>query len=269
MDIRIIDIINIIESIAPPALAEDWDNVGLLVGSQNAAVKKIMVTLDVTSRVVDEARENNVDLIVSHHPVIFTSMKSITDDGNGKLLLSLIESGIAVYSAHTNFDKAQGGMDDTLSSVLGLTNVKPLTGALTDYDRGFGRIGELNEEVLLSEYLKRLYDKLHVEVIDIIGDKDKTIKKVASCAGAGGEFIIDAKKAGADVFITGEIKYHEAINGLDMDMGVVALGHHTSEYPGVSVLKSCLQNAVDKLQYNVDVILSNSQFSIYNRQFRG
>lgn len=128
MGISVKQVVDVMEGIAPSYLSEKWDNTGLLIGGLQDSVEKIMVCLDVTGSIVEEAVQNGVDMIISHHPVIFEGLKTLrSDDGKGRLLHLLIKNNIAVYSAHTNLDKAPGGVDDVLAARLGLENVEPLT----------------------------------------------------------------------------------------------------------------------------------------------
>jgi dinuclear metal center YbgI/SA1388 family protein len=252
---RVNDIIKLMEEIAPPQLAESWDNVGLLVGSGNQIVKKIMVTLDVTAEVIREAAEKEVNLIICHHPVLFKPVKSLTDNTiTGAQIAALIRSGISVYAAHTNFDKAQGGTDDKLAELLGLKEVRPLT--LEGEKPSFGRIGRLPEKQTLEAYLKQIRNALDADKVDFIGDPEKEIETVASCAGAGGDLIQTAREAGADLFVTGEAKYHDMLTVLDTDMAMAVFGHFTTEYPAMAALKQRLQNWFDVLQYDIEIISS-------------
>lgn len=153
---RVRDIMGLMEQLAPQRLAENWDNIGLLAGSANKPVKKILVTLDVTGSVVDEAVRKQADLIISHHPVIFKPIKAVNDESWAtSVVMGLLRSDIPVFCAHTNLDKADGGMDDALAERLGLVDVKPLTYAENDPSRPlFGRIGALTEPVTLGSICK-------------------------------------------------------------------------------------------------------------------
>ncbi|NLC44943.1 MAG: Nif3-like dinuclear metal center hexameric protein [Clostridiales bacterium] len=287
MSHQVKEIIKLMEDIAPPHLAESWDNVGLLVGSEQAKVNKVMLTLDVTDDVIQQAICEKVNLIISHHPVLFTTIKEINDRTlTGSTLLKLIHHGISVYSAHTNFDKAKGGTDDILAELLGIQDVKPLlpspmenpTAKLdelflnhgsdsSDSAVGWGslgRIGRLPEAQALEEYLKKIKNILKTETVDFIGDPARKIQIVASCAGAGGDFVEDARKAGADLFITGEVKYHEQLPILDGDMALATFGHYATEYPAILSLKRRLQNFTNILQWKVDFISSKD----YGNRFR-
>ncbi|NLB41924.1 MAG: Nif3-like dinuclear metal center hexameric protein [Clostridiales bacterium] len=285
MSHQVKDIIKIMEDIAAPHLAEPWDNIGLLVGSKQASVDKIMVTLDVTNDVIQQAIREKANMIISHHPVLFKSIKEINDTNlTGSILLKLIQCGISVYSAHTNYDKAKGGTDDTLAELLGIQGALPLLpsssaeGTTTQFEEpilshdsdsgvgwgSLGRIGKLPESISLEEYLMNIKKVLKSEVVDFIGDPKRKIQKVASCAGAGGDFVEEARKAGADLYITGEAKYHEQLSILDGDMALATFGHYATEYPAIISLKRRLQNFTNALQWKVDVILSED----YGNRFR-
>lgn len=270
---KVKDIIRIMEELAPTDLAEPWDNVGLLAGSENATVKKIMVTLDITADVIKDAASRNVDLIISHHPVIFRPIKAVNDlSAAGAQLLTLLSSGISVYSAHTNLDKARNGTDDTLAELLGLVDARPLTteavnvsGTQKAFRPSFGRIGYLPEKMRLQDYLRKVKSALNAGSADYIGDPDKEIQVVASCAGAGGDLIDTACSAGADLFITGEVKYHEALTVLDGTMALAELGHYATERPAMTRLIQHLQNAVNALQYTIEVIPSEDYGNCFRR----
>ena len=264
MPYQVKDIVKLMEDIAPSHLAESWDNVGLLIGSHYNFVKRIMITLDITADVIKEAVEKEADLIISHHPVIFQPIKTLTDSTViGCQISTLIRSGISVYAAHTNFDKAKGGTDDTLAELLGLEDVRPLT--MEDEHPSFGRIGKLPRKLALEDYLKEIKRAVNADKIDYIGQAKKEIEIVASCAGAGGDFIQAAGKAGADLFITGEAKYHEMLPLLDSDMAIAVLGHYTSELPGMDALKLRLQNRFNALQYDIEVIPSEDYGKCFRR----
>ncbi len=255
---RVRDIMGLMEQLAPQRLAENWDNIGLLAGSANKPVKKILVTLDVTGSVVDEAVRKQADLIISHHPVIFKPIKAVNDESWAtSVVMGLLRSDIPVFCAHTNLDKADGGMDDALAERLGLVDVKPLTYAENDPSRPlFGRIGALTEPVTLGEYLQRVRGILGSANVTYIGDTNRTIKVVASCAGAGGDLLPEAARAGADLYLTGEIKHHDAVAARDLHIAVGVFGHYATEQPGICKLIKRLQNLINTLQYNIEVIPS-------------
>lgn len=268
MSHKVGDIVNLMEELAPPELAESWDNVGLLLGSRNAAVNRIMVSLDVTADVIRDAVEKQADMIISHHPVLFRPIKAINDSSvAGSQLIQLIKAGIAVYCAHTNLDKAKYGTDDTLADLLGLQDIRLLASdhSCSVGQPGFGRIGKLPERQPLEQYLKKVKEILRAVRVDFIGDPDREIQVVASCAGAGGDFIELARGAGAELFITGEVKYHEELPVLDGDMALAAFGHYATELPAMNHLIQRLQNSINDLQYKIEVIPTRDYGNSFQR----
>lgn len=260
----------IMNDFAPEEWAEPWDNVGLLLGNRNSKVQRLMVTLDVTPDVVQEAIEKEVDMIISHHPLIFSPMKRIVySDIEGRLIMDLISNNIAVYCAHTNLDMANGGVDDSLAKALKLKNVKKLNQEdMLQSKPGFGRWGNLEIPMKLKDFVPFVAKALkspRVEVIGMNEDKEnKLIKTVALCAGSGSSFMKQAQRVGADIFVTGEIKYHDALTADWLDIDIVTVGHFYSEIPVLNELIKHLQKAVDSLQYKVEIFESEVERSPYS-----
>lgn len=352
-----------IEELAPRNLAEDWDNVGLQIGSMQNKVQGILVTLDITEKVIAEAEGLGVDLIVAHHPLIFSPRHTVTeDDPTGRLIYRLIRSGISLYVAHTNLDQSEPGINDWLAERLGLEALEPLLvkgydrlyklivfvphdhleevreaifnaggGSLGNYgnvsfytggtgtfmplqgsdpylgevgkeerveefrlevlvnkralsrvirellaahpyeevaydliplenrDAGWGpgRIGELAEPVEMEDFIRmvtRIIDADYLQVIPVEGK----VKKVALCSGSGGSLIHEAQNKGADLLLTGEIKYHQALEAKQMGLGVLAIGHCASEKVMIKELGSYLERYVQALGVEVAVHLSQT-----------
>ncbi|MBN2899020.1 MAG: Nif3-like dinuclear metal center hexameric protein [Clostridia bacterium] len=365
-------IINLLEQLAPKRYAEDWDNVGFLIGSDQLEIQKVMVTLDVTEAVVDEAIEKNVDLIVSHHPMIFKGLKSITDRSyKGRLIRKLIKADIHVYAAHTNLDITAGGLNDYLAGLLELEQVdvldvsgsdayyklvtmvptdsvpvveealfkagagrlgnyeqcdfkvtgqgsfKPLTGAnpaignvgvrefveevrlemivlgevldqctrallkshpyeTPAYDifkmenlekaYGLGRVGRFTQGLSGEAFIERLKSVLGSNYMRVAGILPEKIYKVGLCTGAGSEFIHTAKRKGCDVFITGDVKYHEAQLAEELDMCVIDAGHYETEGIYVDYLRDYLTEKCTSKNYEVRIIKSEfleNPFKVY------
>lgn len=335
MGIRFLEIMKYIEDIAPRNLAEDYDNVGLIIGKKEREIKRIMVCLDVTSKVVEEAINKSVDLIISHHPFIFKGLKRINeDDVKGKIIYNLIKNDIAVYSAHTNLDVADGGVNEHLAKVLGICNLqnlkkhrvlklykiavfvpeedvdkvrdamsgagagwignysdctfmtkgtgtfKPLEGTNpyigskgklehvnevkletivpeeklhtvidemikahpyeeTAYDvyplnmdgkeYGLGKVGVLKNPETLDSFISIVKEKLNTKNVRVIGSIDKKIEKVAVFCGSYDESCNGAVMSKADVLVTGDIKYHTAVDMTEMGMCVIDAGHFNTE----------------------------------------
>lgn len=337
---------------APPTLAADWDNVGLLIGEATDSVTRVMTCLTVTPSVVAEAVAENVNLIVSHHPVLFRGAKKLTSHTpEGRLLLPLFRHGIAVYSPHTSFDNCVGGINDGLARRLGLSQVKPLrsksgagqcklvvfvpdsdlakvsdalfgsgAGIIGQYEQcsyriagtgtffgtdaanpvvgqkgrreevsewrlevvvpeakvstvvsamraahsyeepafdvyplkslpggGEGRIGELVVPVPLGELVCTTKVALGAAWMQFIGDAEKPVRRVALACGAAGEYLADAISAKADVFLTGELRFHDALTAEAAGIGVLLPGHHATERPGVEDLATRLATEFPEL----------------------
>lgn len=339
------DLAAYLDRFAPPATAAEWDNVGLLAGAPAAPADRVMTCLTVTPDVVAEAVADGVQLIVSHHPVLFRGAKKLTPHTpDGQLLLPLLRHGIAVYSPHTAFDNCPGGINDGLCRRLGLTGVKPLrpaagkrecklvvfvpvadlakvsdavfaagAGRIGQYEQcsyrlagtgtffgtddthptvgqkgrreevsewrlevvvpegkvdavvaamrsthsyeepafdvyplrptptgGDGRIGELPDSVPLAELARTVKEQLRAAVVQFVGDPAAPVKRVTVACGAAGEFLADAIKAGADVFLTGELRFHDALTARSAKVGVILPGHYATERPGVEDLAALL-----------------------------
>lgn len=241
------DVEQLVGEIAPYELAEDWDNVGLLFGRAKAPVQKILVALDLTQERVEEAKALGAQLIVTHHPIMFSARKRITDqDREGRLMLSMAEAGIAHIAAHTNLDSAPGGVNDTLMNTLGAKNVR---------GEGFVRVGELPEGMTLERLCMKAQQKLKGPV-RAYGAPDTPVHVLGCCSGAGSGEIALAMGQGADCFITGEVRHHEALDAVDAGCCVLEAGHFETENPVCEVLSAALQNAADAVQYNVTVFCS-------------
>lgn len=352
-------IFNLLEEWAPKDKAYDWDNVGLQIGSNGRLSTKIMVTLDVLESVVDEAIENNVDLIIAHHPLLFKALKRInTDTPEGRVISKLISHDITVYASHTNLDIASGGVNDMLANQLELKDQKPLVetgneklyklavhvpvshqetlkraigdaggghqgdythcsfeingtgsfkpsneanpylgkkGEITEvaevklealvqasqlkqvttavlrahpYEEpaldvieltnkgerfGLGRIGKLQEETSFGEYIDVVKDKLKLKDVRVTGDIKKRIKRVAILGGSGEKYMHDAKRAGADAYITGDVGFHQAQIAMEMGLAVIDAGHYIEEIMKEHV-QVYLQNKLKS--YDTEVIIS-------------
>lgn len=256
-------IINLIETIAPKKLAENWDNVGLLVGSGSQEIKKIMVCLDVTDWVVEEAIEKKVDLIVAHHPIIFSGLKKVnTDSVLGRKIIKLIQNNISVYCAHTNYDITQNGLNDLLAQTLGFHEFAVIEVLQNDQGLGLGRLVKLKEKVTALEIVELVKSKLQLEHIRFAGDKNKKIKTIALLNGSGNKFASNAKYAGADLFITGDLQYHEILDSVEMNMCIIDAGHYGTEKIMMENIALYLEEQCRKLNYEVEIIISQSNTNL-------
>ncbi|MDX8045964.1 Nif3-like dinuclear metal center hexameric protein [Gracilibacillus sp. S3-1-1] len=355
------DVIRLLEQWVPTNLAESWDNVGLQLGDKQQQVKKIMITLDVIDKVVDEAIEKNVDLIIAHHPLLFNGLKQIDfQDPKGHVVKKLIQHNISVYTAHTNLDVVSGGVNDMLAEKLQLKDTKvlvtteteqlmkfivyvpkthtdklieaignagaghignyshstfrsPGTGAFKPlegtnpylgrqgeieeveeykvetvmkkkqlsqvlaaaqkvhpyeemaYDIiplhnkgekiGLGRIGKLSEQLKLSEYVEVVKQQLHVPAVRYVGNGDQLIRKVAVLGGSGKGYIKAAQNAGADLYITGDLTFHEAQDAEEAGLNLIDPGHHVEKIMKEGVQAYFIKN-IDALPNKVDIVIS-------------
>ena len=249
MPVQVEDVIRLCNEIAPIQDAEEWDNVGLLAGRPDAPVDTVLCALDLTERVVEEAARKGAQLIVTHHPILFRGRKNLReDDAEGRMLCALVRAGIAHFAMHTNYDNACPGVNDALASALALSEVEAIDRAMrvgrTDLKR-FGDFADFAARALGGPI--RRY-----------GDPDAPVGRVAVLGGSGGEYLPAAIEAGADVFLTGELSYHRALDAAADGICVLEAGHAATELPGILALANALQTATDALQYNIRVLNSEA-----------
>jgi len=229
------DVYSYLCALAPVELKMDFDNVGLLVGRSEAAVSKILVSLDITHDVISEALDTGSDLIVSHHPLFF-SLKSVTDtDITGKKIVRLLSGGISAICMHTNLDAARGGTNDALAAAAGIINIDPETppaqeGSQIPDGNGFlyGRIGYISEPAALDDYLGMLKKALKTEGLRYY-DAGKKVYKVAVVSGSGGSELHHAVKHGCDTFLTSDIKYDVFLEAKEIGINLIDGDHFCTE----------------------------------------
>jgi len=245
-------LINEMETWAPAYLAESFDNVGLLIGDASMPVKKILVALDATDAVINEAISGEYNCIITHHPLIRDPLKSITAAcATGQKIIFLIKHGICLYTAHTNLDKAQGGVGDCLAEKIFDEKSSPalVKEPFSDYI-GFGRIVILKEETTLDELLNHIKAALDLTHVRYSGSLSAKIKKVGLCGGSGMNFWQTAKDENCDAYITGDIRHHDALNALDAGLSLIDITHYSGENVIVEAIVSRLrekavQNGLD------------------------
>ncbi|MBP88159.1 MAG: Nif3-like dinuclear metal center hexameric protein [Planctomycetaceae bacterium] len=236
------DITDFLEEFAPRRLAEDWDNVGLLVGDSSQNVQRVMTCLTVTPGSAEEAIGERADLIVSHHPMPFRPLKRLTTESvPGRLLWQLIRAGVSIHSPHTCFDSAAMGINQRLAEGLGLENIKSLVEAEDDPDGlGSGRYGSLGKACSLAEVSDALKQFLKIEGLHAVGEEDTSINRVAVACGSAGSFLGAARRAGCQLLVTGETTFHTCLEGEATNISLLLPGHYASERFAVETLADVL-----------------------------
>ena len=229
------DIFSALCRIAPLELQLSYDNAGFLIGRGDAPAAKVLLSLDVTDEVVKEAKEKEASLIVSHHPVIWDEMKSMTDltPGNEKLL-RLIENGIAVISMHTNLDIAQGGVNDVLLSLMGARNEGCFEA------ENCGRKGSLEKPLTMDQFLENCKKALNTRGLRYY-DAGRPVEHIAVLGGSGGSALIDAWKCGCDTFVTADVKYSVFLQARELEINLIDGDHFCTENPIIPVLAKKLR----------------------------
>ena len=250
--LTVAQVYDLLDALAPFDTQADFDNAGLLVGDPQAEVTGIHLALDVTDRVIDDALSQGANLIVTHHPLMFSARKRMTEaDYEGHLLLRLIRNGLSLIAAHTNLDQASGGMNDTLAARLELLHVE---------GEGFVRVGDLPERMTAEAFAAFAARQLG-DTVRVMGHRDALIHRVGLCTGGGCDEWTEAHAMGADAFLTGEVKHHIALDASYHGVVLLEAGHFATENPGIFALMEALQNAPDIVQWKMHI--SRSDRSAY------
>ena len=248
------DILKYIETIAPTYMKESWDNVGLLCGSRNAPVTKILVALDPFEHVCREAADWGAELLITHHPIIFQALKSITDETSvGRGIRTLILHDISAINAHTNLDQVPGGVNDVLARTLGLQDIQVIDACGVDEEGrpwGLLRCGEVGQ-LLLEDFLSDVQVALGCEGLRYV-DGGRSVHKVAVGGGACAGELRAAVRAGCDTFVTSDVKYNQFWDAKELGVSLIDAGHFQTENPVVAVLAEKLRTAFP----DVDVKIS-------------
>ncbi|MGE5256294.1 MAG: Nif3-like dinuclear metal center hexameric protein [Hyphomicrobiales bacterium] len=248
MAIRLSDIIRILEKMAPPSLAEEWDNVGLQVGDPRRKVGSVWVALDPSPDVVAAACRAGIDLLVTHHPLLFRPLKRIDMlTPQGVVIAQAVQHRLAVYSMHTNLDAASAGLNDMLARRLGLKRLRMLAlrlGTTNGRPPGMGRIAWLPRYMTVRELAMEVKQRLGIETVRVAGDEMGKVKRVALSTGSGGSLIPQFLASDAEAFITGDLRYHEAREIEAAGRGAIDIGHFHSEHLFAGVLAQRLRRAL-------------------------
>lgn len=255
MATKIEDIVRVMESIAPVGLKESYDNVGLMVGDRKGVVNKILIALDCTVDVIEEARAIGAELILTHHPLLFRKPKTITADTlQGRKIISLIKNDIGLYSSHTNWDSAYGGLNDTFVQLLGFNSGEIIDKNINCDKAGVGRIVDLQEEKTLGDLIDIVKEKLDLRSLRFSGDLNKVVKRISVVNGSGEDYLEDSYNMGADLVITGDTTYHFVSDYDEMGLAIIDVGHFNSEWPVMVELSKVVREAIKDM--NVEVVIS-------------
>ncbi len=233
--IRLSKIMEELELVAPSHLKCPWDNVGLLVGDESQKVSRVFVCLDITSENVRAAINFGADLIISHHPLILEPIKSITEGSiTSGIVRTLIQNNISAICMHTNFDVADGGLNDHLAQKLGLENIRKFTsdeaiGESGEPLDGIGRVGTLERPMSMADFVVHTKDILSSAALKYCGNLSEQIQTVALCSGSGGSELYAAYNSGADVFVTADLKHDHGRIARELGLNIIDAGHFETE----------------------------------------
>ncbi len=225
---KVAEIVKLLENECPKSLAEDWDNTGLLVGDSGAEVKKVYIALDATSAVIEDAIKHEADMLITHHPLIFKSVKDVTDSNFvGRRVMTLIKNNIAFFCMHTNFDAAL--MSEIVRKKLSLPEGIILLPSKEDNEKGIGMTCHLPDEMTLEGFSLKVKDALSLGTVRVFGDLSMKVRIVSFLPGSGKSDIDTAIAQGADVYITGDIDHHSGLDAVEKGIGVIDAGHYGME----------------------------------------
>lgn len=254
-------IVEFLEKFAPAQFAEDYDNVGLLIGDKNKKINKVLITLDADEAVVRDAVELGCDLIISHHPLIFKPLKRVvSDDSISRTIIELIKNDISLISVHTNFDGVKSGLCDLFLDKI--ADTKERCAIEGDTDNGSGRMAEMKEAKTLSEILSTIKEKFSLESLNYVGNADKEIRKIAVCNGGGADFLYQVKDAGCDAFVSGDFKYHHARFAYENDIALVCVPHYNAEIMFCEYVKELLEK---EFKESIEIYVTDKNIDVWKK----
>ncbi|HIZ66404.1 MAG TPA: Nif3-like dinuclear metal center hexameric protein [Candidatus Blautia pullicola] len=243
------EIIRVLEEHYPLSYAESWDNSGFLAGDPQWEVKKIFLALDVTDETIEAAAKVGADMMITHHPLIFSGMKSVrADDLTGRKIIRLIENKISSYAMHTNFDVL--GMADLSGDLLGLTNRQVLEVTYQEAGRqeGIGRVGSLERPMCLKDFGAFVKERFSLPFVKLYGNPMTMLERAAICTGSGKSLLKDVLKSGAQVYVTGDMDYHNAIDAVAQGVCIVDAGHYGTEYLFMEYMEEKLKDWLPQIE---------------------
>jgi dinuclear metal center YbgI/SA1388 family protein len=240
------DFLDSLQHITPEHLAEDWDNIGLLVGDPQQPVQRILLALDPACSLIDQALNGCYDLILTHHPIIFRPLKALrTDTPTGRFIAAATRHHISVIACHTNLDVINGGVSDFLAQALGLEHCQPLVPSRRGSDAtcGLGRLGDYAAPIMAEDFLNRVRQICAPPWILEAGPRPDRVERVAVCGGSGSDLAESAQRLGADVLLTAEVKHSVARWAEDAGLWLLDAGHFTTEHPAMVLFRDRLRQA--------------------------
>jgi len=254
------DMIRAMSTVAPPEMAEPWDNCGLQVGRYDQPVKQIRIALDPSLEVVEAACRDQVDLLVTHHPLILKPLKSVDDlTSVGKIIRQAVSHDLSIFSAHTNLDAVSEGINDELAVRLGLINIQLLIPPMSGKEAGIGRLGDLEHPMTLSDFIRQIKRRLALGFIRAAGKKDLIVRRAAVCCGSGSSMMGAFFSSDAEAFISGDLKYHDARDTEAIGRALIDIGHFTSEHLFLEVLAQRLTQLSASLGLEVTITACRSE----------
>ena len=242
------EIMQVIEAAYPRSAALDFDNVGLLAGRAGKEVNRVYLALDATDAVIDRAIEAGADMLITHHPLIFSPMKRVTDeDFIGRRVVKLIQSDIAYYAMHTNYDVL--GMATLSEKILGIKNSQVLDVTMCEdgNEEGIGRVGDLEKPMTLEECCVYVKHKLKLGSLKVFGDMNGIVSRLAVSPGSGKSAVTPAIAKSADVLVTGDIGHHDGLDAVEQGLAVIDAGHYGTEYIFIDDMKHFLEDKLPVL----------------------
>ena len=250
---KIADVFQYLDTLAPMERKLDFDNVGLLLGSMDQSVGRILLALDITDEVIDEAIQTQADLIISHHPLIFSPLKAVVEsDMVGRKVLRLAQHGIGVICMHTNLDLAPEGVNDVLAFALGLSEVKILE-QIAMHDGaayGLGRYGQLAAEESMHSFLPFVKERLHTKGLRY-HDAGRPVSRVAVMGGSGGDCLANVTACDCDTYVVGEVKYHHFLEAKERNINLIEADHFCTEHLVLAPFGRSLEHEFPNLRVRV------------------
>lgn len=268
MAANVSDIVQVMEAIAPSHLAEEWDNVGLQIGDQHWPVKTLAVALDPSLQTIEESHNKNADMLITHHPLLFRPLTAIHfDTPIGSIIQRAVQYQMAIFAAHTNLDKTEDGLNDLLARRIGLQNLKVLqissasentsqsvnSPLASERVQGIGRVGDVKRTIELQNLATNIKKELNLQKVKFAGKPDLVITKAAVCTGSGSDLLKSFHASGAQAYISGDLKYHDARDIEAAGLGIIDIGHFASEHIVVAELVKRLGAILAERRLEVDV----------------